>query len=263
MHDIVGEEELPRIGRIHVHSLSHGRAGKPPAAFPRLPFTRDEGVGVMEDVSALGVGRPRFDGPDPPAVDEGGVQDVVDRHVRLPPLVTARGRNGVRRRGQDEVRRSPALVVLELPVLVLGAPFDRFGQKGRISHRHPGVHPIRNRLDCLLRERRVVLEILDPDRPVDVPARWHHPVHDRFLDHRRPGPHLLVGLERHRRGRARTVAPYAVLLEDVSNISRVGYLLCCSGLRGSERDGQPEADEQEPEILEILDRTHPNPPVRW
>ena len=90
---IAGDDQLARIGGVEVHSLSN-RSRREPSTFPIVVLViacPDEvGVGVVEDIPAPGVGRPRFHGPDPPPL-----RNLRQGGVRHPPLVLPVSGNGV------------------------------------------------------------------------------------------------------------------------------------------------------------------------
>jgi hypothetical protein len=75
------------------------------------------------------------------------------------------------------------------------------------------IDPSRDRRDFLLRQRWIVLELLDPDIALDVPGR-HEPRSRLRLDRSRVRPRVLVRNERHRRIRSGTVAVLAGPLEN-------------------------------------------------
>ena len=95
------------------------------------------------------------------------------------------------------------------------------------------IDPADDRLDLLVAQRHVVLEVLNADAAVDVPRR-HLPRLDALLDGPRPGARFLVGAQRHRRDRAGLVTGLALCLEDWRDVLRERHLL-----RNLGRAGQP------------------------
>ena len=167
------------------------------------------------------------------------------RHLRLPPTVLRHRRHGVRRRVDDQIRR-PAEEIRVVPDVVVGE-LDRRRHVVGVAARRTGVDPADDRVDLLVGQRAVVLEVPDADRLVDVPRR-HLPRLDAGLDGPRPGPRFRVGDERHRRDVARPMARLALLLEDRRHVlrERGGVLGAgrsgtgqCQQHRGQSNHGQP------------------------
>ena len=107
----------------------------------------------------------------------------------------------------------------------------------------PGVHPGGESRDLLLGQRHVVLDRLDAHVTLQEPRR--HDAHavaqpGAVLDAPRPGTHLLVGHQRHRRHRVRPMAALAVLLQDRRDVLREGHRLL-----SRRPDGSPEAQRAE------------------
>ena len=110
---VVGQDQLAGILRVHVDSLADSSGGKP-CAVPALPVVvrpTQTGVSVMKDVPALRVCGPRFHRPDPPAFCQLCVEHIEYGRIRLPPLISAIGRNREGWRGDDHVRWPPTLVL--------------------------------------------------------------------------------------------------------------------------------------------------------
>ena len=87
------------------------------------------------------------------------------------------------------------------------------GMSAGLPRGAPAAAHADERLDLLIGQRRIVLELPDADGAIDVPRR-HLPRLDALLDRARPGTRVLVGQQRHRRDRARPVAVLAGFLED-------------------------------------------------
>ena len=101
---------------------------------------------------------------------------------------------------------------------------DRGRHIRRIAQRGATIDPASNQIDFCIGQRRVVLELLDPDRLVDVPGR-HLASHDPVLD--RPGPRadLLVGDQRHRSHLARAMTDLTGALQDGDDVFRKRHLI--------------------------------------
>src|SRR5262249_18263466 len=106
-----------------------------------------------------------------------------------------------------------------LPEVLRQLPPERIGELHgrrhvlRIAGRHSAVHPADNRRDLLVAEAPVVLELLNADRPIDVPRR-HEALRHLALDLVRVLARILVRHERHRADRIGLMADLALLLED-------------------------------------------------
>ncbi len=99
------------------------------------------------------------------------------------------------------------------PPRALVGPDARLRHVLRIALRRAGVDPSDDRVDLVVGQRPIVLEMLDADRPVDVPRR-HLPRRHARLDGACPRARLFVGDERHRRDRVRPMTRLTFLLED-------------------------------------------------
>ena len=141
------------------------------------------------------------------------------------PLVGGGGRDDDRRRLDDQIR------LTDLP-LVRGAELERRRQVGRIAQRGTVIGPDRDLLDLLLAQRDVVLVVLNPEVPLDEPRRHGAPFAAETRAHLHcagPGPHLLVGEERHRRHRRRPVTVLAAPLQNRRDVAGERHL----GVRGA------------------------------
>ena len=103
---------------------------------------------------------------------------------------------------------------------------ERLGRRQvlRIALQRAAVDPADDRVDLLVAERHVVLELLDADARVDVPRR-HLARADALLDRARPRARLLVGDERHRRDRVRLMALLTLGLKNRRDVLRERHLL--------------------------------------
>ena len=90
---------------------------------------------------------------------------------------------------------------------------------GRISFWGAGVDPTDDGRDLIIGQRHVVLEMADADVLVDVPRR-HFARQDFLFDRLGPGPHFLIGQQRHGRESIRPVTDLAAVLEKRRHILR-------------------------------------------
>src|SRR2546428_2401015 len=97
--------------------------------------------------------------------------------------------------------------------LIVAAERARRRHIRRIVHRRARIHPLGDGGDLLGRQRGIVLELRDADVLVDVPRR-HLTIGDLLPNRSRPGPHVLVGQQRHRRNRTGTMAGLTRALQD-------------------------------------------------
>ena len=181
-----------------------------------LPQVRQR---VVRDAAARHGRGTHLDGADPAVLGQPG------RHGRLPPVVLCERRHGVGCREQDQVRWSTKLVG-EVPNIVVGE-HRRWRHVRRIPPRRARVDPPNDGVDLRTGQGPIVLEVLDSDRLVDVPGR-HLTCLDPVLDRACPGPHLGIGLQRHRRDVARSVASLALRPEDRRDVlaeGRCGVIL--------------------------------------
>ena len=196
---------------------------------------------VMRDLLVADA-RLGFDRAQPAVFGESGLDDVV-----APPVGALR-RDLVLPRGDHQIGRAeaPRVVVLEL-----------HGRRhvGRVALRCAGIDPFHDRCDLFVGERRIVLELRDADAARDVPRR-HVARFDLALDRPRPRPGVLVGQERHRRNRARPVAPLTGALQDGRDVFGERGLrawrwrwrggLCGGDGRAGDRPGHPEQNRAQP-----------------
>ena len=119
--------------------------------------------GVMRYATALDRPRPDLDGANPARLG----QSCLDS--RLVPRILRDSRHGERRRSHDEIGWPKPIG--ESPHVLVGK-FLRRRHVPWIAFRCAGIHPSRDQVDLLVGERPVVLEMLDPDRPINVP--WRH-----------------------------------------------------------------------------------------
>ena len=103
-------------------------------------------------------------------------------------------------------------------------PVDRRRHVGRIAPRRAGIDPLGDQRDLLPAERDVVLEALDADVLLDEPGRHALGIvvgaRGLVLDGPRPGPHVLVGRQGHRRAALGPVAGLARPLQDRRHVLR-------------------------------------------
>ena len=173
---------------------------------------------MVEDVASLVAVRPDRNGFDPPILGERISIDLhlFERRDGSGPLVHSVGHHVVNGRLEHHVGRPQLL--RELPISSVG-PHHRLGQVRRIAERRARIDPVHDGPDLFVTQRGVVLELRDPDGSVDGPGR-HLPPDHAVADPRRVSPHLLVGLEHHRRHITRLMAYLTVLLDDRRHIPR-------------------------------------------
>ena len=124
---------------------------------------------------------------------------------------------------------------------------------GRVSPWRPRIDPLDDRGDLLVRQRRIVLELLDTDPAIEVPRR-HHARGDAIPDRPCPGPHLLIGDQRHRRDLVGPMTGDARPLEDRRHISRERDFLVAGrrGLRGCDRRHHHQEHTQQKNKMRLL-----------
>ncbi len=179
-----------------------------------MAISSQPGQRVMRDATAVRRRWPDLDSADPAVFGQAGW------HSRFPPVVLGQGRHGVRRRFDDQVRRS-AKPFREVPDVVVG----KDGRRRKVCLVSLGgatVDPSNDGGDLRIRKRPIVLKILDANRLVYVPGR-HLTCCDTVLDRTSPGPRFSIGLQRHRRDVAGPVTGLAFLAEDRRHILRVGW----------------------------------------
>ena len=122
--------------------------------------------------------------------------------------------------GVDLMTRSggPPKRLGEVPDVVTGELLGR-REVLRVALRCARVDPPHDVVELVVGERAIVLELLDAERPIDVPRR-HLPRGDAALDRADPRPHLFIGDQRHRRDVARAMTRLALLLEDRRDVLR-------------------------------------------
>ena len=252
-------QQLPGVLPEHVAVLPDGELGEERAPtrevdgrreVVRLLLLDDPRKGVVDDPPAPNR-RPDLDAAHPPVLGQAGLDE------RLVPLVLPCGRLRPGRRDDDQIGVA-AHPPGEAPD-VAARPGGRRRQVGRVAARGAGVDPGDDGGDLRVGQRDVVRERLDADRPVDVPgghlARRHLPP-----DGPRPGPHLFVRHERHRRHLPFAVARLAPLLENRRHVLRERHLVRRrggGGRRPPDRRRQP--DHSDPR--DAREFPHPVPPA--
>src|SRR5262249_52296756 len=103
------------------------------------------------------------------------------------------------------------------------APLARRRHIGEVATRCTAIGPLRNFGDFLVAQRRIVVELLNPDILFDIP--WRHDTRFRAktgtqLHGARPRPGVLIGDERHRRYAIGPVAVLAAALKDWRDVLR-------------------------------------------
>ena len=196
---------------------------------------------VMRDLAAL-----QRLGPDLDRAHPARLGDARRRDALVPDVLRHR-RHGEVVRLDDQVRLFLAERRREVPALIVGPLLWR-RHVLRVALRRAGVDPADDRVDLIVGERSVVLELLDADGPIDLPRR-HLAVADARLDRARPRPRLGEGHERHRRHRVGPVTGLALLLEDRRDVLGERRRLRGVGGRGRARQHQrraqhPRADRQ-------------------
>src|SRR5579863_4988870 len=159
----------------------------------------------------------------------------IDQNVR-PPVRTLGLHDHVFRESHDHIR------LADLPRLPVREGAGR-RHVGGIALRRAGVHPLDDGGDFLVRQRRVVTEMLDTHVLVDEPRR-HLPSQNLLLDRPRPGPRLLVRHQRHGRKSAHPMTDLATLLEDGRHVLGEGDLFlghCRGGHYHYSGNGHPKA----------------------
>ena len=128
--------------------------------------------------------------------------------------------------------------------VALGLPVERVATGGRrhvggVALRRALIDPADDRVDLLVGERHVVLELLHADAAVDVPRR-HLARRHALADRTGPRPRVLIGDERHRRDRSRLVAGLTLGLENRRDVFRERH-----GFRGFSGPDRPSTRQQE------------------
>ena len=117
-----------------------------------------------------------------------------------------------------------------------------------VALRRAVAGPLHDGVDFLLRQRAVVLVVLDADARVDVPGR-HVARRHAIANRTRPRTRLFVGLQRHRRDRIRPVARLALVLENRRDV--LGERRYGSGLSRERCRQSQEASTRPPPRLKI------------
>ena len=148
-------------------------------------------------------------------------------------------------------------------------------QVGHVAERSAGIGPRGNGGNLLFRERRIALEALDADLALDEPRRHDAgagPHAGAPLDRARPGAHVLIGHERHRRHAFGGVAVLATALQDRRDVLgegdgtgrgrrwlRLGRRARAKPAREGHRAGGPARETPTRQRIPIAHRPHPSP----
>ena len=161
--------------------------------------------GMMNGLARRGRGGPDFDGADPARLGQRNIGQ------RPPPDVLAFGGHGVGSRFDDQIGLR-ADFLGRLPLVRLGPLLGR-RHVLRIALRRAGIHPAGDGVDLVVRQRHIVLELVNAHRHIDMPRR--HLARDHALaDGFRPGPGFFIGHQRHRRHGSGAMALLAFFLQD-------------------------------------------------
>ena len=195
---------------------------------------------VVEDLPVAGL---NLDGPDPAIFLEAGLDR---KHGEL----------------VGPVRRDLERIELVDPVRFAEGPLTGACRRlvdgfVSVAARSAVAGPAGDRLDLHVAQGDVVGE--GPEARVGVPG-WHVAVLDRPGDRARPGAHLAVGAERHRRDLVRLMAGSAVLVEDRRDVVDERGLVQVQGLArrgsGEQRDGGDHgcaAERGDPVHIQVLE----------
>src|ERR1700730_12089505 len=131
---------------------------------------------MVDDLAGARVNDPALDGLDI------SIFCRAERRVERAIQVGARRGHLVRRVMHNQIRRAdpPYADVLELRLR---------GDVSRVTLRSARVHPLDDRRDLSVAQRRIVLVLLDADRLVDEP-RWHLALGDALFRRPRPWPRV-------------------------------------------------------------------------
>ncbi len=222
------------VGIVAAEAAATRTGRRPGVDRVRIVFQHEVRNRVMNDLARLETRRTNLDEPDPARLVEGqcGGRPVPD--------VLVLGGHRVLGRLDDEVRRTEA-VAHRFPFVVGD---ERLGRREifRIALHGAAVDPADDRVQLIVAQRHVVLEVLHADALVDVPRR-HLPRRHALLDRAGPRPHVLERDERHRRDRVRLMALLAFRLEDRRDVlgkSDRLRVVSCGGQTGDHerrRDG--------------------------
>ncbi len=207
------------VGTIHVILLADGPFHQDPAACQRrkrivlgraaIRFLLEQICDrMMRNPPARHRSRSHFHGSNPASFCQ------RNRCRRFPPLILTDSRHRVRIGFDHQVRL--AILFCKLPFLFV-APLLRRRHIFRIPHRRPRVHPLDDLRDLFIRQRSIVLELLNADSFIQMPGR-HLPGCDAFLDRLGPRPHFVISDQRHRRHRFLAMASLAFFLENRRDI---------------------------------------------
>ncbi len=200
-----GFDQLPGALRINIAVLADGVFDERPA-FGALAVVVPNALDrVMHDARGARTGRLRFDGFDVAILG----QPRVGEDVRPP--VGARCGDGLFFRQPDNQVRFADVPLVEVVELARGR------HVGRVASRRSVVGPRHDGRNFLIAQGRIVLELADADRPVNVPRR-HFVLGDARLYRPRPRARLFVSQERHRCDRTRTMAVLTGALKDRSDV---------------------------------------------
>src|SRR2546426_506144 len=108
------------------------------------------------------------------------------RHHRLIPDIKPHSRHCPVGGFKDQVRRT-AKQVCKIPLRFV-RPLLRRRYVFRITLRDPGIDPFYDRVDLRIRQRAVILKLLDADGLVDMPW-WHLASEHAFANSLGPGAH--------------------------------------------------------------------------
>ena len=131
-------------------------------------------------------------------------------HWSSPVALTSNGSDS-----NDDIRRT-AEFPLSLPFSRI-RPFHGGRQVSPVTQGRSAINPASDRLDLIVAQGDVVLELLDADRLVQIPRRHLARLGPSFHG-RCPRPDFLVGGQRHRRHAVRLMARLALLLKNRRDI---------------------------------------------
>ena len=232
-------QQLAGVGVEDVGVAPHLVDGPEAGLLDRPPVgadgQHDEVVDDVEPADGVALGRSlvgaqlaHLDGRDVAVPGEAGL-----RLAHRPPPVGGRRRH-LDLRGPDHEVGLADLPARRVDDAGDGRPVDGLAARGAV------VDPRRDARDLLGAQRDVALVVLDADVLLDVPGRHHVGLADppgAVLDGPRPGPHVLVGQQRHRRHRLGLVAVLAAPLEDGRDVAVVGDVGLVPGPGGGRRGG--------------------------
>ena len=212
-------EEAAGAGRERHRLGTRGPRAEPAVDRVDVEALHRDGDDVVHD---LGVARQDLDRGDPLVLGQPYLADQLGELVRPPGWQLDRIQSG------DEVGFA------ELPLAIRE---DRWGGRlGQVAGGCTGLGPGDESVDFRLVERTLVREAAGPAG--GVPGR-HGAVGDPASDRLRPGPHLVVGPERHRADLTGPMAAHAVLVQHRGHLAREGGGIggSCRGSGGERRPG--------------------------